>query len=166
MSDTPSTTPMSERDLARTPPSLFKKLDDIYHFNIDAAASEDDKLKVVYCSDFLEEDVHLEPSDCAYINPPYSRGNIDRFIKKGYEESLQGAVVVMLLPMDASTVVFHNYCMKAQRWIIFKPRVKFLRPSGIPFDGSPKFATFACVFDMIGRRSQAGPLIDSWDWRK
>lgn len=60
----------------------------------------------------------------------------------------------------SSTQWLHKYCSKAYKWIIFAPRVKFLRPSGIPFEGSPKFGSFACVFDDEGRRSISCPLVE------
>ena len=69
----------------------------------------------------------------------------------------------MLLPMDSSTKVFHDYCMKASEWIIFKPRVKFIRPNGLPFEGSPKFGSFACIFDEKNRKDH--PVVTSMEWK-
>jgi len=168
-----STTPANERDEARTPPSLFKKLDERFHFGVDAAASHSNHL----CDAYFTNDNSVgnalsidwygllpERKQPFYCNPPYSRGNIDRFIKKGCEESLKGATVVMLLPMDSSTKVFHKYCMQASEWIIFHPRVKFLRPNGTPFSGSPKFGSFACVFKQ--EDFDGSPVVSSMRWKE
>jgi site-specific DNA-methyltransferase (adenine-specific) len=171
-----------EKDEARTPASLFKILDAAYHFDIDAAANETNALCPSFHSDKYIKGWFLPVRDrvisCLgnalsenwykatyFCNPPYSPGNIESFCKKSYEESLKGAVVVMLLPMDSSTQWFHKYCSKAYKWIIFSPRVKFLHPSGIPFEGSPKFGSFACVFDEAGRRSISSPIIEFVRWK-
>jgi site-specific DNA-methyltransferase (adenine-specific) len=154
---------IAEKDLARTPRSLFKRLDEIYHFTIDAASNGENNLCVVCCTNFLDEGFHFEPSDCAYINPPYSRGNIDRFIKKGYEESLKGATVVMLLPSDTSTRYFHDYCMKASEIMFLKPRVRFNHPDGSPFKTSPKFGSMVVVFQASG--FAGSPVISSLGWK-
>jgi site-specific DNA-methyltransferase (adenine-specific) len=171
-----STTPLKERDEARTPPSLFKLMDDRFHFLLDASCTSEnclttrglfidtgyDALKLKWHGE-LDYNSFQKQYEPIFVNPPYSRGNIDRFIKKGYEESLKGATVVMLLPMDSSTTVFRECCMKASEWIIFYPRVKFLRPNGIPFSGSPKFGSFACVFkqDEFG----GSPVVSSMKWK-
>ena len=166
---TPSTTPMNERDQARTPPSLFKKLNDIYDFALDVAASDENHLCDWYftqeCSALSDEASwhHCKDREGVYCNPPYSRGNIDRFIKKGYEESLKGAVVVMLLPSDTSTRYFHNYCMKASEIIFLYPRVKFNRPNGISFKTSPKFGSMVIVFDEQ-KRTTSGLKVSSMRW--
>jgi phage N-6-adenine-methyltransferase len=167
---TESTTPTNERDEARTPPSLFKILDDRFGFHLDACATSKNTLCQFYWdinADSIKQEWHKLPGmnedPRIYCNPPYSRGNINRFIKKGYEESLKGATVVMLLPMDSSTVAFHKYCMNASEWIIFQPRVKFLRPCGIPFSGSPKFGSFACVFKQ--EEFDGSPIVSSMRWK-
>jgi phage N-6-adenine-methyltransferase len=162
-----------EKDEARTPMGLFLPLDEKYHFELDAAADPKNALCPGYYT--KEDNALIQPwfedygeDGCVksvYCNPPYSPGNIEPFCKKAYEESLKGAVVVMLLPMDSSTQWFHKYCSKAYKWIIFAPRVKFLHPSGIPFGGSPKFGTFACVFDEVGRRSLSSTLVEFVRWK-
>jgi site-specific DNA-methyltransferase (adenine-specific) len=165
---------IEEKDEARTPPSLFKKLDDRFHFDLDAACAPGNCLGKTGYGYYVGDDAltkewtrflmdNGENANVFFCNPPYSRGNIDRFIRKGYEESLKGATVVMLLPMDSSTKIFHSCCMKASEWIIFRPRVKFLRPSGIPFEGSPKFGSFACVFKQDD--FDGSPVVSSMGWR-
>ena len=172
-----------EKDEARTPTWLFEYLKERWHFTADLATTtqgRDDKTMAVRtnalckkwiaksanCPEgFLDPDVHLNTDDVGWCNPPYSLGNIDRFIQKCYLESLDGPVIGMLLPMDSSTAAFHRFCMKAQKWILFRPRIQFWRPDGAPMSGSPKFGSFFCVFDEKGRRSQSGPLVESVDVR-
>jgi hypothetical protein len=176
-----STTPANERDEARTPPSLFKKLDDIYGFKVDVTTSpiydpsgeitDTNSLCEKYVSrtlqnprGFLNPDLHLKSMDTAFGNPPFSRGNKDPFIKKAFEESFNGATVVLLLPMDSSTRAFHEYCMQASEWILFYPRVIYLRPNGIPFPGSPDFGSFACVFRQ--EDFDGSPVVSSMRWKE
>src|SRR5512136_1407794 len=100
----------NEKDEARTPLSLFKSLDDVYHFGVDAAASHSNHLCDAYFTKYNPVGDALsiewfgllpERKQPFYCNPPYSRGNVEAFCKKAYEESLKGAIVVMLLPMDS-----------------------------------------------------------------
>jgi site-specific DNA-methyltransferase (adenine-specific) len=166
---TQSTTPLNERDNARTPPSLFKMLDDRFHFALDAACSRENCL--CFRGIFGDEDYDaidhdwfkLSDGQPIYVNPPYSRGNIDRFIKKAYSESLKGATVVMLLPSDTSTRYFHNYCMKASEIIFLQPRVHFNRPDGTSFKTSPKFGSMVVVFKQTD--FDGSPVISSMKWK-
>jgi phage N-6-adenine-methyltransferase len=174
------------KDEARTPPALFKRLDERFCFDCDAAATEDNTLcntffarhfsnkenplelhKIPFETDAITADwcSHLRIG-CRtfYCNPPYSRGNIDKFVAKAYSESLKGAIVVMLLPADVSTAWFRDYCMMAAEWIIIKGKVHFNNPDGTPMIGSPKFGSIAVVFDAEARRKH-GLVVSEMDWR-
>lgn len=178
---TPSTTPLNERDQARTPPSLFKRLDERWHFTLDAACSEDniicpygmfigdvyntgitsDSLKYDWCNQHDHDGNKLAP--VIYCNPPYSRGMIEKFCKKAHEESLKGATVVMLLPADTSTKYFHKYCMQASEIVFINSRVHFNRPDGTPFKTSPKFGSMVVVFKQ--EVFDGSPVISSMGWK-
>jgi len=58
-----------------------------------------------------------------FVNPPYSQ--LKAWVKKGYEESLKGKLVVMLIPSRTDTIAWHEYCMKADEIIFIKGRLKF-----------------------------------------
>lgn len=58
-----------------------------------------------------------------FVNPPYSE--IARWIQKGYEESLLGKTVVMLIPSRTDTRYWHSYVMKAHEIRFIKGRLKF-----------------------------------------
>lgn len=157
------------KDEMRTPPSLFKKLDDRFQFTVDIAANVDNKLTHYFFDDFLSEGHHLTMSDIAYCNPPYSRGKVELFVKKSYEESLKGAIVVMLLPVDFSAR-WWDYCMKATEWIRITSRVHFNGIDNKPIKGSPFFSSVVVVFDEQAKQSlladeMALPLISEMDWR-
>ena len=119
----------------QTPPVLFKKYDDIYHFELDAAASKDNTLCPKFFS--LDSDSLLQNwfrYKTVWCNPPYGR-EIGKFVKKAYEESSKGCVVVMLIPSGTDTSYFHNYCFKYGKVGFLKGRIKFIsksNPKGNP----------------------------------
>lgn len=72
-----------------------------------------------------------------FVNPPYSEKTV--WIKKAVEEQQKGKLSVLLLPVDTSTVWFHDLVLPNAelRWI--RGRVKF--------NGEPaKFASMICIF--------------------
>ena len=78
-----------------------------------------------------------------YVNPPYSRGNQEPWVKKAIEEAAKGCNVVMLLLSDTSTKLWHDYIMKYAYEIYFiKSRIRFV---GAP--GKPKFGSVLVYFD-------------------
>jgi hypothetical protein len=83
----------------QTPPDLFQGLDAEFGFELDVAASVDNALCPRF---FTEQDDGLAqswaPARC-WMNPPYSRGVTGRWMEKAYRESLQGALVVALVPV-------------------------------------------------------------------
>jgi site-specific DNA-methyltransferase (adenine-specific) len=58
-----------------------------------------------------------------YVNPPYSQ--LKAWLKKGYEESLKGKIVVFLIPSRTDTVAWHDYAMRAKEIRFIKGRLKF-----------------------------------------
>ena len=66
------------------------------------------------------------------MNPPYGR-QIGRWMRKAYEESLQGALVVCLVPARTDTAWWHDYAAKGSVRFI-RGRLKFGRAaSSAPF---------------------------------
>jgi site-specific DNA-methyltransferase (adenine-specific) len=59
-----------------------------------------------------------------FVNPPYGR-ELKYWIKKGYEESLKGNKVVMLIASRTDTNYWHEYVMKAKEIRFIKGRLKF-----------------------------------------
>lgn len=69
-----------------------------------------------------------------FINPPYGR-EIGPWLKKAYEESLLGKLVVCLIPARTDTRWWHSYIMKAQEIRFIKGRITFKgakRPAPFP----------------------------------
>jgi len=61
-----------------------------------------------------------------FINPPYSRKLKEGFIKKAFEESKNGKLCVMLLPVSTSTKIFHDIIYPNAEIRFWRGRINFL----------------------------------------
>jgi phage N-6-adenine-methyltransferase len=114
-----------------TPDDLFRELDEVFHFDLDACASASNCKCERY---FSKDDDALVRSwqGTVWMNPPYGR-HIERFMRKAYEESIRGATVVCLVPARTDTAWWHRYARKGQ--------VHFLR-GRLRFGGAASSAPF------------------------
>ena len=108
-----------------TPQYLFNELNDDFNFTLDPCATD----KNAKCSKYFTiEDDGLSKdwsNDVVFMNPPYGR-EIKKWIKKAYEESLNGATVVCLIPARTDTTYWHDYIFgKALDIRFLKGRLKF-----------------------------------------
>ena len=120
----------------QTPPDLYKALDSVYHFTLDAACTMKNCLAphglYVEEHDALEDNWRQicddlgKPRTC-FLNPPYSR-KIGKWVEKAYNESRNGAVVVCLLPARPDTAWFQDCCSKGGICFI-RGRLKFYDPN-------------------------------------
>lgn len=145
----------------QTPQDLFNKLNKEFGFTTDVACKPENCL----CSEGIYEDSTdqnwYEYINAFWMNPPYSRGNIDKFCKKAYEESQKGCIVVGLIKLDTSTKWFHEYVMKAHEIRFCKRRVRFIDPDTGKEGGSPPFASVIVVWKPGEVDS---PKVSAFDW--
>ena len=115
----------SKEEKWATPQDFFDKLNDEFHFTLDAAASPDNAKCPVY---FTEEQDGLAQSwegHTVWCNPPYCR-KTGLWVKKAYEEHQRtGCTVVMLLPSRTDVRWFHNYILGKAEIRFIKGRLKF-----------------------------------------
>lgn len=101
-----------------TPPEEFEKWNSIYDFVLDAAASDDNALCPFY---FTKEQNALEQDWAPYrriwLNPPYGR-LIEAWVRKAFEESQKGCLVVCLLPARTGRKWWH-------RWVRHKAHIDY-----------------------------------------
>ena|SRR5271166_4634104 len=100
----------SNKEDWETPQDLFDELHEEFQFTLDAAASKEN----TKCTSFYtKEDDALKQiwHPRTFCNPPYSR-KVGHWIKKAFQESQEGCLVVMLLPARTSTPWFHKYIYK------------------------------------------------------
>ncbi len=106
-----------------TPQWLFNALDKEFGFTLDPCSTH----KNAKCDKhFTIEDDGLKKSwedETVFMNPPYGR-EIEKWMKKAYEESKTGATVVCLVPSRTDTRWWHNWAMKGEIRLL-KGRVRF-----------------------------------------
>lgn len=114
----------SSKDMLwETPQVLFDKLNAEFNFTLDVCALE----QTAKCEKYYTPEINgLEQRwiGICWMNPPYGR-HIIQWLKKAYEESLKGAIVVCLIPSRTDTRYWHDYCMKASEIRFIKGRLKF-----------------------------------------
>ena len=112
----------SKTDLWSTPDDFFKRYDNIYHFDLDVCATDENAKCEKY---YTKETNGLEQNwqGVCWMNPPYGR-EISKWVVKAYESSLVGATVVCLIPARTDTKYWHDYVMKGEIEFI-RGRLKF-----------------------------------------
>ena len=104
-----------------TPQDVFDALDAEFGFTIDVCALPDNaKCKHYFTPD--DDALTQKWEGTCWMNPPY-RG-IERWMRKAYESSLDGATVVCLVPSRTDTRWWHDYAMQGEVRFI-KGRLKF-----------------------------------------
>ncbi|MBM0777150.1 DNA N-6-adenine-methyltransferase [Staphylococcus epidermidis] len=108
-----------------TPQKLFDELNEEFNFTLDPCATDEN----AKCNKhFTIEDDGLSKDwskDVVFMNPHYGR-EIKKWIKKAYEESLNGATVVCLIPARTDTTYWHDFIFdKADDIRFLRGRLKF-----------------------------------------
>ena len=120
-----------------TPKEFFDVLDAEFHFTLDAAATKKNAKCSAY---FTPEDDALKKSwgtsGAVFCNPPYGR-EVRKWVRKAYEESRNGQVVVMLLPARTDTSYFHDYIYGHAEIRFIRGRLRFTDENGNEKDAAP-----------------------------
>jgi len=134
----------SENDTWRTPKPLFDRLHREFEFELDAAALKHTALlDSYYGPDHLDvgrtDALALQDweGQSIFVNPPYGR-KVGDWVKKGWEESLKGKTVVMLVMACTDTIWWHNWAWQADQIRLMKGRVPFRREDGSKASSAPK----------------------------
>lgn len=125
-----------------TPPEFFAKLDTIFHFDLDVCADGDNHKCARYYT--IEENGLAQPwYGTNFMNPPYVRRIIDKWLAKAYRESVEhGATVVCLVPSRTGSAWYRNAIAAARSRTDLPGRLKFVSPDepgkriSAPFDSS------------------------------
>jgi phage N-6-adenine-methyltransferase len=116
-----------QKDLWETPDYIFKPLDLEFDFTLDPCCTLSN-CKAGKCYT-VDQDGLSESwaGQRVFCNPPYSRGNIDNWVKKCYLESLkQNTLIVGLLPVSTSANWWHEWVWKRAELRYIKGRVRFV----------------------------------------
>jgi len=106
-----------------TPQDLFNKLNNEFNFETDVCALPFN----AKCSNYYTPDMDglsQEWKGSCWMNPPYGK-EIGLWMKKAYEESLKGSIIVCLIPARTDTKYWHDYCMRATEIRFIRGRLKF-----------------------------------------
>jgi site-specific DNA-methyltransferase (adenine-specific) len=134
-----------QKDLWATPDYIFSPLDIEFGFTLDPCCT----IETAKCAKFYtpSEDGLIQDwsGERVFVNPPYSRGNIDKWVKKCFlESSAMQTIVVALIPVSTSAKWFHE-------WVLNKAELRFYR-GRIRFVGAPFTAPFSSVLAIYGGR--------------
>ena len=139
-----------------TPDYVFARLNKVFRFTLDAAASAENAKCELYFD--LKDDGLIQDwgRHRVFLNPPYGRC-IGAWARKALEASKKGATVVMLVPARTDTAWFHDVAMHrdAKVWFV-RGRLKF--------GGSKNAAPFGNIVVVLRpplagkRRRKAGGL--------
>ena len=115
----------SKEEKWATPQDFFDKLNDEFHFTLDAAASPDNAKCANYFTEEQDGLVQSWGGHTVWCNPPYCR-KTGLWVKKAYEEHQRtGCTVVMLLPSRTDVRWFHGYILGKAEIRFIKGRLKF-----------------------------------------
>ena len=124
---------MSQFDKERleTPSWLFNMMNDEFHFDVDVAATKENSKCPMFISP-QSNALKMPWIGNVWCNPPYKRGELGLWIKKGYIESRKAAkVVVMLVKAVPGTKYWNEWALKAFEIRFIQGRVLF------ELDGKP-----------------------------
>jgi len=145
-----------------TPPELFDKLDKEFGFEVDLCANHENTKCGMFTSDvtqFVETDGQvIRVMDWYWMNPPYSRGNIDKCMKAAWDLAQMGKTVVCLVRCDPSAKWFQKYvdgCATEVR--LLKHRVKFV--------GAPSAYNFPCCVVVYEENVEGPTEYKLWSWK-
>lgn len=115
----------SDKDDWRTPVGLFARLDSEYHFTLDPCSTHENALCKKHYTKSENGLVRDWGGEIVFMNPPYCR-QTGKWIKKAYEESLKGAIVVCLIPARPDANYWHDIILPYASSIRFiKGRLHF-----------------------------------------
>jgi phage N-6-adenine-methyltransferase len=127
-----------------TDPVVFDALDQEFNFGLDAAASNENHKCDTYMTkdhDSLIMDWSFN-SKSVWVNPPYGRGCIKKFMDKAIEQKARGVTTVMLVPatLDAQWLPLHSI---SEIRVVTGGRLSFYHPvTGKKVNGNTKGSMF------------------------
>ena len=107
-----------------TPQEFFDKLNEEFNFTLDPCCVPSTAKCNIYFTPEVDGLKQSWEGHTVFMNPPYGR-EINKWLRKAYEESLNGTIVVCLIPSRTDTKYWHDYCMKASEIRFIKGRLKF-----------------------------------------
>ncbi len=136
-----------------TPQDLFDRLNEEFHFVLDAAATD----KSAKCSRYFTPQTDALSQSWAvggavFCNPPYGRA-IGKWVKKAYEESqISDYPIVLLIFARTDTRYFHDYIYGKAELRFIRGRLKFTDEDG----NTPNTAPFPSMLVIYPPHNKKG----------
>lgn len=120
-----------------TPDDFFSMLNQEFNFDLDVCANaKNHKCKKYFT--IKDDGLKKDWVGICWCNPPYGN-ETKKWIRKAYEESKNGAIVVCLVPNRTETEWFHKYALKGEIRFI-RGRINFVN------GGRPRFGSIIVIF--------------------
>lgn len=143
-----------------TPDDLFDKLNQEFNFIMDMAASKNNKKLKLFFTE-TDNSLNLDWSEfggCYWLNPPYSRNLIKKFMHKVVEENFNGNVIVCLVRFDPTASWFKE-CVDG-----IACEVRML-PRRVKFKGADSAYNFPnCIVVYDNEVFDGKTEYKYWDW--
>lgn len=136
----------SGKDDWTTPKDLFVALDAEFHFTLDPCSTHENALCAKHYTKAEDGLSQKWGGEIVFMNPPYCR-ETGKWIRKAYEESLNGATVVCLIPARPDASYWHDYIFP------YACSIRFFRKR-LHFNGSQNHAAFPSALVIFHRASQ------------
>ncbi len=102
-----------------TPKEFYDKLNKEFKFNFDPCPTKN------YTNGGKVDGLKCQWKERNFVNPPYTSGQQNLWIEKGFEEWKKGKLVVFLVPARTDTNRFHKYLLPHAEIRFIKGRLKF-----------------------------------------
>lgn len=126
--------PVDNKDLWQTPDHIFNSLDQIYNFTLDPCCDYHTALCGKFYTPVENGLIQSWSGESVFVNPPYSRYNIDNWVDKCFEE-MKTSEIIALLPVSTSADWFQK--LIGQSLYFVDKRIRF--------KGAPYTAPFSSV---------------------
>lgn len=127
-----------------TPGELFTLLDKEFHFTHDVCATEYNTKCKQFWSEY-DDALKQEWVGVCWMNPPYGRGVIDKWLQKASESPK--ATVVALIPSRTGPPWWHRYVMEKA------DEIRFIRGK-LKFKGAKSVAGFCSAIVIYKQREK------------
>lgn len=123
----------SATDNWATPQDLFDRINAVFRFTLDAAASAENAKCARYFTREQDGLVQDWGREVVWLNSPYGR-EIGKWIGKARAAAEQGATVVCLVPARTDTAWWHDHVIPAGEVTFLRGRLRFGNATaGAPF---------------------------------
>jgi len=139
-----------------TPPSLWRKIDPIFNFKLDAAASPNSAKCEKYITpkmDALSMDWEVSEGEHWWLNPPWGNEykketgrSIGLWMHHALKQYRKGYEGVAIVSARLDTQWFHNFCKPAPFHLFPLGRIKFIDPETGKIAKQPTFPSVLVIY--------------------